>query len=109
VAESPRLAWVKAHVVKLTETAAKYGATRVCLCGSVARGEDTDKSDLDFFVMEFDDHAPDVRGRAEDLVREFRALSPYGVDVRGIPGWFLDPPFEATMRREAIELSRLVE
>jgi hypothetical protein len=38
-----------------------------------------------------------------------RDVSPYEVDVRGIPGWPLDPSFEASMRRDSINLASLVE
>jgi predicted nucleotidyltransferase len=104
-----------AHAAQLVEVAAGLGATHVCLCGSVARGTDSDDSDIDFYVRQFDEGATgaieriEARRRADDLVRAFRALSPYRVDVRGIPGWLLDPPHESTMQRDSIELSRLVE
>jgi predicted nucleotidyltransferase len=34
------MAHVKAHAAELIEVAASLGATNVCLCGSVARGDD---------------------------------------------------------------------
>lgn len=112
--KSPRMAWVEAQAADLIAIAASFGATHVSLCGSVARGTDTCSSDIDFYVWEFADAASgtiehlDSRRRADDLVDAFRALSPYRVDVRGIPGWLADPPYEATMRRDSIELSSLV-
>jgi predicted nucleotidyltransferase len=115
VSESPRMAWVKAHAGDLMEVAASVGAMHVCLCGSVARGEDSDDSDIDFYVWEFDEGASgplpriEARRRARDLVKAFRALSPYKIDVSGIPGWLLDPSWEATMRGDSIELSCLVD
>jgi predicted nucleotidyltransferase len=112
---SPRLAWVKDNARELIAIAAALGACRLCLCGSVARGTDGPDSDIDFYIYEFQDDASrdtiehlSERDRADELVKEFRARSPYKIDVRGLPGWLLDPPFEATMRRDAIELERLV-
>jgi predicted nucleotidyltransferase len=105
--DSARMTWVRVHAAQLIQIAASFGATGVCLCGSVARGDDTDDSDLDFYVRSFDDTLPDARGRADGLVESFRALSPYRVDVRPLPGWRLDSPYEATMQRDSIELSLL--
>ena len=111
---SLRLAWVKSHARELIAIAERLGAHRVCLCGSVVRGTDGPNSDVDFYIYGFDDGpltefglGLDARERADQLVKEFRALAPYKVDVRGLPGWPLDPPFEATMRRDAIELDGL--
>lgn len=110
--ESPRLAWVIAHATELIEIARRYGATGVCLCGSVARGDDHDGSDIDFFVKEFSAEtgpgSHDARRRADSLVAAFRALAaPYAVDVRPLPGWLLGPDEEQTMRAEAIELAQV--
>ena len=86
----------------------------MCLCGSVARGTDTDESDIDFYVWEFDAGEPgtlahtEARRRADTLVRTVRALCPYRVDIRGIPGWPLDAHHEHTMRRDSIALSELL-
>jgi predicted nucleotidyltransferase len=104
------MAHVKAHAAELIEVAASLGATNVCLCGSVARGDDTDDSDIDFYVFEFDEEAPGAGRRADEGVGAFRALlAPHKVDVRPLPGWLLDPPHEATMRRDAIELSHPIK
>jgi predicted nucleotidyltransferase len=104
---SPRLAWVIAHAAELIELASGLGARRISLCGSVARGDDTGASDIDFYVWEFaiETDEPSARRQADQLVRAFRSLSPYCVDVRGIPGWPLDPPFEESMQQDAIDLS----
>jgi predicted nucleotidyltransferase len=109
------MAWVKANASELMAIAERSGAGRISLCGSVARGTDTESSDIDFYVWEFDE---DVSGtlehseahqRARNLVDEFRALSPYNVDVLGIPGWLLGPSPEAGMQRDSIDLSSLAE
>lgn len=111
--DSPRHAWVLAHAAELTELASRFGARRMCLCGSVARGTDTEDSDIDFYVWEFRDAEPgtlehmEARRRADALVKAVRALCPYRVDIRGIPGWPLDAPHEDTMRRDSIALSDL--
>lgn len=41
--------------------------------------------------------------------RPFEQRTPYPVDIRAhdMPGWPLDPPFEQSMRRDAIDLSSL--
>lgn len=107
-----RKALVVEKAAELISIGARYGAHGICLCGSVARGQDSDArdSDFDFFVNEFEDpQGPDARTRADALVREFRAaLAPYRVDVRPLPGWFLDPPFEASMREDLIALTAVV-
>jgi predicted nucleotidyltransferase len=108
--ESPRLAAVKRHAAELMRIASELGASRVALCGSVARGEDHESSDIDFYVFDFrlTDSFED-RERADRLVAEYRrVLDPYRVDVRGIPGWLLSPNHEATMRSDAIELGSLL-
>jgi predicted nucleotidyltransferase len=50
---SPRMTLVQRKAAELVALAARYGATRVSLCGSVARGEGVDGSDIDFYVNEF--------------------------------------------------------
>lgn len=114
VNESPRIAWVREHAAELIALAASCGGTRLCLCGSVSRNEDKVGSDIDLYVWDFDAGVPgtmeelEAHQRATALVKAIRALSPYPVDVRGIPGWCLDAPHEASMRQDAIELSSLV-
>lgn len=72
-------------------------------------------ADIDFYVWEFHEAQPgpsgslNARQRARDLVAAFRKLSPYDVDVYGIPGRPLDAPFEDSMRRDSIDLSRHLE
>lgn len=110
---SPRLEWVKAHAVELTDLAASFGAVDMRLCGSVSRGDDHEESDIDFFVWEFT--ATDVtalpyvepRDRADELVRSIRQLCPYNVDIRGLPGWPADPSFEMRMRADSVRLRDL--
>jgi hypothetical protein len=36
----------------------------------------------------------EVRSRATELVNVFRSISPYRIDVRGLPRWLLDPAHE---------------
>ena len=101
---------VQRKAAELVALAAGYGATRVSLCGSVARGEDVDGSDIDFYVNEFSQPGSlDGQDRADQLVLAFRrALAPFKVDVLGIPGWLLGPEHEASMRRDAIDLRELI-
>lgn len=104
---SPRRALILRHRQELLAIAERFGAGRLAVCGSVARDEDKNGSDIDFYVWAFTDwDGVDSRTRADALVREFRrVLAPFSVDVRGLPGWPLDPPFEASMKRDAIDLS----
>jgi predicted nucleotidyltransferase len=109
------MAWVKGHVSELLAISQRLGARRISLCGSVARGTDTESSDIDFYVWEFDEGVAgmpehsDARQRARNLVDEFRVMSPYDVDVLGVPGWLLGPSHEASMQRDSIDLSSLVD
>lgn len=93
---------------ELLRIAENLGARRVALCGSVARGSDHDGSDIDFYVKEFAGPDQTARVRANRLVKGYRLiLQPYGVDIRGIPGWLLSADHEASMLRDAIELEQL--
>jgi len=54
----------------------RFGIRRLGLFGSAARGEDTDRSDLDFFA-EFDDPSPDTMperyfGFVEEATKRFK-------------------------------------
>lgn len=104
---SPRRLLVATHAAELSAIAATLGAKGVCLCGSVARGDDSEGSDIDFYVREFRDGS-DGRRRADHLVKEFRdRCRPYEVDVRPLPGWLLDAGHEAAMQRDAVPLEDL--
>jgi predicted nucleotidyltransferase len=107
---SPRTQAVFAHAKELLHVAEHLGALQVALCGSVARGDDHDRSDLDFYVHEFvKPKATDACRRASRLVKEFgRILAPYRVDVRGIPCWPLSSEHEASMKMDAIDLRRFI-
>jgi len=89
---SPRWAAVVACARELIKTGIQRGTNHFALCGSVARCEDGDESDIDFYVFEFGDpDASDARARANQLVKDSgRILQPFGVDIRGIPGWPVD-------------------
>lgn len=111
---SPRLNLVIARRDELLHAANELGAIGIALCGSVARGEDSDKSDIDFYVTHFegfeDRNHSNMKGwlRATQLVKEFRRiLEPYHVDVRPLPGWCLGADHETSMRRDAIDLEKL--
>lgn len=76
------------------------------LCGSVARGDVGDHSDLDFCVSEFvEPEARDANPRATQLAGEFRrVLDRIKVDIRGIPGWLIDPEPEESMQWGLVDL-----
>lgn len=108
--DSPRLASIVRHGEELLRISRDAGANGIALCGSVARGDDGDSSDIDFYVHAFcEPESPDGRDRAERLVKRFRGvLLPYEVDIRGIPGWFIDPPQEASMKLDSIDLASVI-
>jgi predicted nucleotidyltransferase len=115
--KSLRLAAVLARGEELLAVAQELRADGIALCGSVARGIDTDlnprtgkPSDIDFYVRSFrDPTSTDARDRADLLVKRYRELlGPHRVDIRPLPGWLLDPPFEATMKRDAVDLRHLL-
>jgi predicted nucleotidyltransferase len=108
---SPRIQAVLARGYELLRVAKDFGALQVALCGSAARGDDHDRSDLDFYVHEFvEPDATNARRRANQLVDAFRRmLAPYSVYVRGIPGWPLDPEYEASMKTDTIDLHRFLD
>ena len=45
----------------------------------------------------------EARPRATELVNVFRSISPNRINVRGLPGWLLDPTHEDAMRADSIE------
>lgn len=49
-ARTPRMSLIRAKRREIIETALKYGATNVCVFGSVARGTDRIESDIDVLV-----------------------------------------------------------
>jgi hypothetical protein len=108
--DSVRLIAVVTNGPELLRIADVLEANRIALCGSVARGVDTNDSDIDFFVHDFLD--PDSLGgakRANRLVRTYRSvLKPFGVDILGIPGFLVGPEQETSMRRDSIDLRDLV-
>lgn len=115
MSDSPRLLWVKQHAAELIALGESYGAHRLSLCGSVARGEDSDDSDIDFYVHDFYPGEPGIiertlaADRADELVKAIRTLCPYAVDVRGIPGWPIDEAHETKMKQESIDLTGFIE
>jgi predicted nucleotidyltransferase len=107
---SLRLAAVLRHGSQLLRIANEQRAFHLALCGSVARREDRDGSDIDFYVHEFaEPDAADARERANQLVLEFRqVLRPCDVDIRGIPGWPIDPEYAVSMKTDAVDLCDLL-
>ncbi len=81
------------------DTAARHGARNVRLFGSVARGEDTDGSDIDLLVDL--DSSVSLVGLAA-LSREIAAI--VGVDVDVVPADSLKPAMRERVLAEAIPL-----
>jgi predicted nucleotidyltransferase len=73
--KSPRRVVVVENATDLIRIGAALGARRVALCGSVARCEDIDDSDIDFYVFDFRlTESLDNLDRANQLVSKYRRL-----------------------------------
>lgn len=90
---------LRRHRRALIEAAARRGARNVRLFGSVARGEDTDTSDIDLLV-DLDDGVGVVS--LAGLTRELTEL--LGVDVDVVPAAALKPAIHGDVLAEAIVL-----
>jgi uncharacterized protein len=77
-AERPLRALVDRYRDEIRTTASRHGGTRVRLFGSVARGDETPESDVDFLV----DFAPGTSlFDLVDLIADLRSLLGVDVDV----------------------------
>jgi predicted nucleotidyltransferase len=75
---TPDQLFLRSHRSKILETAHRYGARRVRVFGSVARGTADDRSDIDFLIdLAPDRSLMDVGG----MVYELRQLLGRDVDV----------------------------
>ena len=90
---------LRRHRSAIMETAVRRGARDLRVFGSVARGEDTETSDIDFLV-DLDDGVGLVA--LAGLRRELTEL--LGVDVDVVPVTTLKPGVRANILAEAIEL-----
>jgi predicted nucleotidyltransferase/DNA-binding XRE family transcriptional regulator len=90
---------VRDHRAEIVQTAARHGATNLRVFGSVARGEDTDDSDLDLLVDLTPDTGLLTLGR---LQRDLRALLDANVDV--VPAADLKPAVAADALADAVPL-----
>ncbi len=89
---------LRRHRRALIEIAARRGARNVRLFGSVARGEDTDSSDIDLLVDLDDDGVVSLAG----LTRELAELLNADIDV--VPAATLKPAVRDKVLSEAIAL-----
>lgn len=78
----PTMEVVLRHRDRILEVAARHGATNVGVFGSVARGDATEESDIDFIVdiVHRRDHIMYFE-QIGDMQREFAAITGYRVDV----------------------------
>ena len=67
---------------RIVETAARHGAVNVGVFGSVARGDATVESDIDF-IVDIIERREGIRyfGQLGDMQREFAEITGYPVDV----------------------------
>lgn len=67
---------------RIVEAAARHGATNVGVFGSVARGDATAESDIDF-IVDIIERREHIRyfGQIGDMQREFAEITGYPVDV----------------------------
>lgn len=84
-AQSPRFQLVRSRANDLVAAAAEYAAHGLELCGSVARGTDDDRSDIDLFVLELRSIPRfDIRTQTLSFERAIKSLlAPFSVDIRG--------------------------
>lgn len=85
---------------EIDELARKYGARRIRVFGSVARGEEHDDSDIDFLVDL--PHGYDLFGQRLPLMRELSQIT--GRKVELIPEHELNRHIRDQVVREAIDL-----
>lgn len=97
----PMLTDLRERRDEIIETARARGATRVRVFGSVARGEATENSDIDFLVDVDDD---DDRGLFDlgGLLMDLRELLGHNVDVVTEAG--LRPRISQRVLADAVEL-----
>lgn len=91
---------LRSHRTQITAAARQYGARRIRVFGSVARGEDRPDSDIDFLV-----ELP----RGYDLVTQRMPLQQRLADITGrhvdiVPEHELNRYIRASVLREAIDL-----
>jgi predicted nucleotidyltransferase/DNA-binding XRE family transcriptional regulator len=90
---------VRRHKVEIIELARTHGARNVRLFGSVARGEDTLESDIDFLVKTPDENALSI---AISLQAALESLLGCKVDVS--PESILKPNVRKVALREAVTI-----
>jgi predicted nucleotidyltransferase len=97
VAEAPLRALVEAHRDEINTVAARHKGRRVAIFGSVARGDETADSDIDFLVdfgegsslfdlMHLEDDLITLLGRPVDVVA-LGGLLPRDHDIRADAVW----------------------
>ncbi len=97
--DSPLGRRLRRHRRAVIECAARRGASNVRVFGSVARGEDTDQSDVDLLVdLDSDVGVVALAG----LAREIGEI--VGVDVDVVPADLLKPAVRERVLAEAISL-----
>ena len=82
---------------EILRIAAKHGAQRIRVFGSVARGEAGPQSDVDFLIEVGSQHSPFFPG---GLVMDLEALLGRRVDVVEADGLY--PPLKASVLQEAV-------
>jgi predicted nucleotidyltransferase len=105
-AASRTLDALRARRQEVFRVAAECGARNIRVFGSVARGEDDEKSDIDFLVdMAREPGGFAYFGRLEDLRRGLTALLGRGVDIvdSGALKW-ARPPTRKRVLSEAVPL-----
>lgn len=90
---------VREHRVEILWVAANHGAGNVLLFGSVARGEDTSESDVDFLVDVVGDTTPWFPG---SLIADLEQL--LGQRVQVVIRRSLSPLIRDAVLREAVPL-----
>jgi hypothetical protein len=90
---------VRRHKVEINDLARSHGARNIRLFGSVARGEDTPKSDIDFLV-----NTPDENALSISISLQAALESLLGCKVDVAPESVLKPNVRKAALKEAVAI-----
>lgn len=90
---------VRSHKVEINELARMHGAKNIRLFGSVARGEETLKSDIDFLV-----ETPESRALSISIALQESLEKLLGCKVDVVPESMLKPHIRKAALREAVSI-----
>lgn len=92
---------VRSHQIELEASMPEYGASNLRLFGSVARGDATDQSDLDFLV-DIDPQQGNVLMLLAGLSESFHQILGHAVDI--VPSQWIKPQVSETALVDAVAI-----